>query len=100
MERRPLCSCFLGHENLPLSPFIACYFLFCFIIMSEPMYRSDDSSSSKTRSKRSEGTTAQVASKSAVHKEGDFKMSLEKEGPVISMTVVGDKVEFTQNFNF
>lgn len=57
-------------------------------------------SSSRVREEWKEGTTAGVASRSAVHKEGDLKMSLNKEGPVISMTVVGDKVEFTQVFNF
>ncbi len=33
----------------------------------------------------------------AVYKEGDVK---ENMGPSVSMTVVGEKVEFTQNFNF
>lgn len=36
-------------------------------------------------------------SKAAVRKEGDVKQDM---GPSVSMTVVGEKVEFTQHFHF
>jgi len=48
-------------------------------------------------SDRQRGGGYQEVSKAAVRKEGDVKESM---GPSVSMTVVGEKVEFTQHFHF
>lgn len=50
--------------------------------------RSDD--------RQQEGGYKEV-SKAAVRKEGDVKQAM---GPSVSMTVVGENVEFTQHFHF
>ncbi len=46
--------------------------------------------------RRQEGGYIDV-SKAAVRKEGDVKQDM---GPSVSMTVVGETVNFTQHFNF
>lgn len=48
-------------------------------------------------SDRQKGGGYQEVSKAAVRKEGDVKETM---GPSVSMTVVGEKVEFTQHFHF
>lgn len=50
----------------------------------------------KGEERQSEGSYKDV-SKAAVRKEGDVKQDM---GPSVSMTVVGEKVEFTQHFHF
>jgi hypothetical protein len=45
---------------------------------------------------KSRGSYKDVST-AAVRKEGDVKMSM---GPSVSMTVVGEKVDFTQHFHF
>nr|UHS72162.1 MAG: hypothetical protein 3 [Betanecrovirus sp.] len=49
-----------------------------------------------SESRQQEGGYKEV-SKAAVRKEGDVKQDM---GPSVSMTVVGEKVEFTQHFHF
>lgn len=49
-----------------------------------------------SRGKQSRGSYKDVST-AAVRKEGDVKMSM---GPSVSMTVVGEKVDFTQHFHF
>lgn len=49
-----------------------------------------------SRERQQEGGYKEV-SKAAVRKEGDVKQDM---GPSVSMTVVGEKVEFTQHFHF
>lgn len=56
--------------------------------------RKHDREYSKER--QQEGGYKEV-SKAAVRKEGDVKQDM---GPSVSMTVVGEKVEFTQHFHF
>lgn len=51
----------------------------------------------RDRSEKPEGSGYKGVAKQAVYKEGDVK---ENMGPSVSMTVVGEKVEFTQIFNF
>lgn len=46
---------------------------------------------------RSEGPAYKDVAIKAVYKEGDLK---ETGGPAVSMTVVGEHVEFTQVFHF
>lgn len=55
-----------------------------------------DNRRSDSREKQQEGGHREV-SKAAVRKEGDIKQSM---GPSVSMTVVGENVEFTQHFHF
>lgn len=49
-----------------------------------------------SKERQQEGGYREV-SKAAVRKEGDVKQDM---GPSVSMTVVGEKVEFTQHFHF
>lgn len=49
-----------------------------------------------SKERQQEGGYKEV-SKAAVRKEGDVKQDM---GPSVSMTVVGEKVEFTQHFHF
>ncbi|AAC57949.1 7 kDa protein [Tobacco necrosis virus D] len=49
-----------------------------------------------SRDRQQEGGYKEI-SKAAVRKEGDVKQDM---GPSVSMTVVGEKVEFTQHFHF
>jgi len=49
-----------------------------------------------SKERQKEGGYIEV-SKAAVRKEGDVKRDM---GPSVSMTVVGEKVEFTQHFHF
>ncbi len=51
----------------------------------------------RSRDSVKEGTGYKGVAKQAVHREGDVK---ESSGPAVSMTVVGEKVEFTQHFHF
>jgi len=46
---------------------------------------------------RSEGQPYEQVANKAVYKEADFKTD---SGPAVSMTVVGETVNFTQHFNF
>lgn len=46
---------------------------------------------------RPEGGSYKDVAKTAVHKEGDVKADM---GPSVSMTVVGEHVEFIQHFHF
>lgn len=49
-----------------------------------------------SKDRQQEGGYKEI-SKAAVRKEGDVKQDM---GPSVSMTVVGEKVEFTQHFHF
>nr|ACT31462.1 p7a [Tobacco necrosis virus D] len=49
-----------------------------------------------SKERQQEGGYKEV-SKAAVRREGDVKQDM---GPSVSMTVVGEKVEFTQHFHF
>lgn len=49
-----------------------------------------------SRDRQQEGGYKEI-SKAAVRKEGDVKQDM---GPSVSMTVVGETVEFTQHFHF
>lgn len=51
---------------------------------------------SAERKVKSRGSYKDVST-AAVRKEGDVKTSM---GPSVSMTVVGEKVDFTQHFHF
>lgn len=52
----------------------------------------------RSRSKdRSGGSSYKDVATKAVYKEADIKEAM---GPSVSMTVVGEKVEFTQHFHF
>lgn len=58
--------------------------------------RSDKRNREYSRDRQQEGGYKEI-SKAAVRKEGDVKQDM---GPSVSMTVVGEKVEFTQHFHF
>lgn len=58
--------------------------------------RSSKQSREYSRDRQQEGGYREI-SKAAVRKEGDIKQDM---GPSVSMTVVGEKVEFTQHFHF
>lgn len=58
--------------------------------------RSGKNQREYSRERQQEGGYKEV-SKAAVRKEGDVKQDM---GPSVSMTVVGEKVEFTQHFHF
>lgn len=58
--------------------------------------RSGRQSREYSRDRQQEGGYKEI-SKAAVRKEGDVKQDM---GPSVSMTVVGEKVEFTQHFHF
>lgn len=58
-----------------------------------------DQEASRGRARSREGGSSgyKDVGKQAVYKEGDVK---ENMGPSVSMTVVGERVEFTQHFHF
>jgi len=58
--------------------------------------RSGKQTREYSRDRQQEGGYKEI-SKAAVRKEGDVKQDM---GPSVSMTVVGEKVEFTQHFHF
>lgn len=62
----------------------------------EDINRKRARSKSVSEERPKEGGYREV-SKAAVRKEGDVKEAM---GPSVSMTVVGEQVEFTQHFHF
>lgn len=66
-------------------------------VNNTPTKRQEGRARSRETRDRTEGSLAREAGKQAVHKEGDVKQDM---GPSVSMTVVGNDVTFTQNFNF
>lgn len=68
------------------------------ILQPSPENRGQNQQQGRGRSLERSGVTGyKDVAKQAVHKEGDVKEAM---GPAISMTVVGEKVEFTQVFHF
>jgi hypothetical protein len=64
--------------------------------MENPQHQSD-TRRERSRERSKEGNGYKDVAKQAVYKEGDVK---ESSGPAVSMTVVGERVEFTQHFHF
>lgn len=77
-------------------------YLYCFMESSRESENTQNRGRSNTREEGSGGTPYSKVSNKAVSAEGYVKkdMASKDSGLAISMTVVGETVTFTQNFNF